>query len=367
MEMSNPLFHELANLMPPMSDKEFVDLQANLRENGQIEPIVMLDNKILDGRNRWSACKSLGMVPILIEFVSLNSGISPLEFVLAKNVHRRHMTIGQRSMLANDVMPLRAEAAKLRQVEAAVKTNSKKKKAVFNPGEEVLAPDGSIPEEVDPISEEEKAEIIAGLAIDQAASEMKVSSYNVRQARSVINANPELAQKVRSGEIELRKAVRQVRDENPEVSKKSDGDLTDMEWLDRLPINGKTSGDLFVNEALNYRNMAPQILAFHKFSNNFRRTSGPLSSTLSLILEISHPKHWEICDNCEGSGQFDKNDCYECFSSGFIMPELSSIREGIASKNRSEKTPDSNPQSTTGKSNASEDAVAKVKKALEKK
>jgi hypothetical protein len=47
-------YHPAANLFPLMDpeSKEFKDLVENIRQKGQVEPAVLHDGKILDGRNR---------------------------------------------------------------------------------------------------------------------------------------------------------------------------------------------------------------------------------------------------------------------------------------------------------------------------
>jgi ParB-like chromosome segregation protein Spo0J len=74
----------------------FGELVASIKEEGLREPIVILDDAILDGRNRYNACLAAGVDPVFRPF----TGDDPVRFVLAANVHRRHLTDSQRSMLA---------------------------------------------------------------------------------------------------------------------------------------------------------------------------------------------------------------------------------------------------------------------------
>lgn len=90
-------FHPLAELFPLMNGAEFEGLKADIAEHGQLEVIVTLDGSILDGRNRYRACRELGVEPKLIEW----SGVgSPQAFVVSHNLHRRHLNESQRSMIA---------------------------------------------------------------------------------------------------------------------------------------------------------------------------------------------------------------------------------------------------------------------------
>lgn len=105
-------FHPLANLFPLIEGQAFTDLVADVKANGLLDPIVMLDGKILDGRNRYRAALAAGLLDE--EQVSTDTGFNgprfryfypetegdPLKWVLSKNLHRRHLDESQRSAVA---------------------------------------------------------------------------------------------------------------------------------------------------------------------------------------------------------------------------------------------------------------------------
>ena len=94
--------HELANIFPKLGDEELKELCADIEKNGLAEPITVYEGKILDGRNRWTACTRLGIEPKTIEY----TGNDPLAFVLSKNLHRRHLNESQRAMIAAKIANL---------------------------------------------------------------------------------------------------------------------------------------------------------------------------------------------------------------------------------------------------------------------
>lgn len=88
--------HPLAALFPMMDGEPLISFTENIREHGLLNPIVLHDGMILDGRNRYAACKKLGMIAECIDY----SGADPLGFVIAQNLHRRHLNESQRAMVA---------------------------------------------------------------------------------------------------------------------------------------------------------------------------------------------------------------------------------------------------------------------------
>ena len=78
---------------------EFDDLVASMRRRGfdPSHPIILCEELILDGRNRWRACQLAGVEPRTRQFPE---GQDPLAFVLAANLHRRHLAESQRAMVA---------------------------------------------------------------------------------------------------------------------------------------------------------------------------------------------------------------------------------------------------------------------------
>ena len=105
-------YHPLATLIPPMSSDELEKLTQDIRHNGLLEPVVLFEGQILDGRHRWQACLSAGVDPRFEEFV----GNDPVSYVLSKNLHRRHLTSAQKAAIAAEALPLLEKQAKARQL-----------------------------------------------------------------------------------------------------------------------------------------------------------------------------------------------------------------------------------------------------------
>src|SRR5262245_15947489 len=104
-------FHPLADIFPLMEGEEFDALVADIKANGLREKIDLYDGKIVEGRNRYRALQRLGIEPDdryfrkAIYTHTIGGEIAPheqsndaraLAYVISKNIHRRHLTAGQK-------------------------------------------------------------------------------------------------------------------------------------------------------------------------------------------------------------------------------------------------------------------------------
>jgi len=102
-EMARLEYHPLANVLPMIDGVEFDQLVHSIMDNGLHDPIIIFEDKILDGRNRYRACLEAGVEPRTEVF----SGGDPVAFVMDRNLHRRHLTAGQRAMALKKFATLR--------------------------------------------------------------------------------------------------------------------------------------------------------------------------------------------------------------------------------------------------------------------
>ena len=94
MAKKDSLFHEYCLLFPQATDAELADMAEDIKKYGLNEPIIRYKGQILDGRNRYLACKMAEVEPTFKDY----TGEEPLTFVVSKNLMRRNLTPSQRAL-----------------------------------------------------------------------------------------------------------------------------------------------------------------------------------------------------------------------------------------------------------------------------
>ncbi len=98
--------HPLGELFPLIEGPEFDALVADIRKHGKLLfPITTYEGQILDGRNRYRACRAANVEP---KFESY-AGDDPTGFVLSANIARRHLAPEQKRELIRKVLQLKPE------------------------------------------------------------------------------------------------------------------------------------------------------------------------------------------------------------------------------------------------------------------
>ena len=81
-----------------------VYLVEDIKQNGLLEPIRLYGGKIIDGRNRFLACKQLGIEPETRDFEGDADRL--ISYVISLNLQRRHLNESQRAMVAAELSSL---------------------------------------------------------------------------------------------------------------------------------------------------------------------------------------------------------------------------------------------------------------------
>lgn len=196
--------HPAAELFPLLSGAEYESFKADIAANGLIEPIVLCDGKILDGRNRYRACEELGIEP---KFVSYE-GDDPVAFAWSLNGARRHLSQSQLAVVATKMFPTIREETLKRQAQA--------------PG----MPRGTKQSSIEGQEDTQRTNEIA-------ASIVGVGARTVRRAAYIAKHDPELLKEVEAGNITVGEAERRIIDSK----KKGNGSIPEPESVtNRKPV-----------------------------------------------------------------------------------------------------------------------------------
>lgn len=174
--------HPAADVFPMLSDEELRVLADDIAKNGLQHPVMTWNDVIVDGRNRWMAAKKYGC-PIRTEDIEFESEEKCIRYIISTNIHRRHLTESQRADIS----------AALANLEHGDNQHRTGKSAA-------------------PITQA------------QAAKMMGVSERLVRDAKMVQEQAPDLAAKVKAGELKVSRAAAMARERTKPVEPPTDPD-----------------------------------------------------------------------------------------------------------------------------------------------
>ena len=172
------LFHEISSYLPLLEGEEFDALVEDIRQFGQIEPVVLFEGKIIDGRNRYRVCKQLGIELKVREWnPSEFTGMTPLQFVISENIMRRHLNVAQRDeiglLLLEEEEKLAEERIKQMNIEKLKLAELKKER------------NNEIAENQIRVVEEKIEELSKGRSARIVAPKVKVGASSLIQAKKI--------------------------------------------------------------------------------------------------------------------------------------------------------------------------------------
>lgn len=175
-------FHSVTEIFPLIDGEEFEALVDDIRANGLREPIWRDGSgRIIDGRNRYRACRAAGVQP---RYTTWDGEESLVALVVSLNLHRRHLTPSQRAAIAVEILPkLELEARDRRN--GHLKRGDQKPVGQFSDHRERSA--------------------------HQAADLVQVNHDYVSKAKTIKNRSPEKFTEIRSGRRTVPEVYRELR------------------------------------------------------------------------------------------------------------------------------------------------------------
>lgn len=166
--------HPLAEIFPMLGNGELKDLAEDIKATGLQTPIVIFEEKILDGRNRYAACKLAGVEPAFERY----EGSDPLHHIISLNLHRRHLSESQRAMIAGKIANLKHGQRADEMQSLNIKT-------------------------LPPVTQKE------------AATLLNVGKSSVEKAQRIMREAPEKIKDIETGKKTVNKAMQEIKAEQP--------------------------------------------------------------------------------------------------------------------------------------------------------
>lgn len=227
-------FHAAACFFPLMEGGELESLAKDIREHGLDKPAELLDGRIIDGRNRVTACWLAGVEPRFVEAPE-RAKADPVAYVMSCNDHRRHLTDSQRSLAAGKARDYYDKQAKERQTR--------------KPADSVVE---NLPQQ-------------KGRARDKAGEVFGVSGKSVDYGTTVARRGiPELVEAVEKGQVAISTAARAVK--------------TGVDEQKRIAAGGKARATAVVS--LKGKSLASATLSQKALAASADISSGVRSSTV---------------------------------------------------------------------------------------
>lgn len=165
-------YHELSTVFSSFEDTaEFKGLVDSIKKYGLFDPILMWQGKIVDGRHRHKACLEAGVEPQYEYLVDDMPFDKVRDRVVGENILRRHLTTGQRAMIAATLANMTVGGTGSNQYEKSNRPNS-----------------------------------VDSKSMGSAAKSLSVGKTAVVDAKNLKRDAPDLVEKVNKGEMSLHAA-----------------------------------------------------------------------------------------------------------------------------------------------------------------
>jgi hypothetical protein len=190
---------EFQSLIPPLADDEYDSLEKSLVQNGYQdwrEPIITWNGTIIDGHNRYHICDEHGIPFRQMEREFDSRDAAKIWIIENQSKLRRNLNPGQKATLEIDLHEAEVrEQARLRQAQHGNTAPGRPKntRAPESPSE---AGDDKNPQH--------------GRTAEILAKQAGVGPMTIKRALRVKKEDPELYDKVRSGEVSVTTAYKQV-------------------------------------------------------------------------------------------------------------------------------------------------------------
>lgn len=285
-------FHPLASVLPMLGQVETDELAADIQANGLRSDIILLDGKILDGRNRYKACKIVNVEP---RFRDFNGEGDPIDFIVSVNVKRRHLTASQKALVVAKVAQLpRGDVSRIKK--------SSKTPIVSQTAQ----------------SADRKTVQSNGTSAERAAQSVGVSSRTVEQAKQVLREAPkEEIKAVERGEKSVATVVKEIKKAKEAKPTEKRKDATDYPIPEGVLVDWDRADELARKWLRAVSDLRSEIEAVFKDESILlveidNTTLADLNNAYSSIKLV---KPHAVCGSCQG---VQRKKCDLCKRRGFL-------------------------------------------------
>lgn len=192
---------EFQNKIPPLTADEFLQLEENILEDGEVyEPIITWNGVIVDGHNRWKIVQAHPEIPYKTREMDFPDRWAAFDWMYKKQLGRRNLTDEQRMMLIGKMYEAR------------------KNSLGGNRGNQYAK-----------VASSQNGNMANARVSEQIAQEMGVGKNTVLRAEkfakgidAIREADPEVADKILAGKANISKAeVQSLAKAEPEVVKET--------------------------------------------------------------------------------------------------------------------------------------------------
>lgn len=189
---------ELRDLLPPLTDDEYKQLEKNIVENGFDKnfPIMEWHGYIVDGHNRYSVCQKHN-IEYVVGTLAYETKEEVMEWMLDIQLGRRNLSPIQRIAVAEKYRPIYEKQAKENLVKAGNNYGVGKNKKPFQKSENPIAP----------INTTKKLAKTAGVSTDTYSKGKKILDSD----------NEKLKKEVLSGEKTINAGYKELQNEKKKI------------------------------------------------------------------------------------------------------------------------------------------------------
>lgn len=183
---------EFKDLIPPLSSDEFTQLEKNILSDGIRDPLVVWNDILIDGHNRYAIATKYGL-PFEIVKKDFADENEATRWIILNQFGRRNLSAYDRSILALKLKPVIAAEAK---------------KNLVTHTEEGYQP---LQKSAKPVDTRAELAKVAGVSHDTIAKVEKIER----------EAKPELKAAVKSGEKSINQAYKEIKQEEKKAAREA--------------------------------------------------------------------------------------------------------------------------------------------------